>query len=83
MTYIRRLNTTTGRLAERLPEDVDTSDGVKQWLTWTWDADTGLGIELLGDAEVADWVPGPGPADVSSMSDLTPGKRKERCTDGR
>lgn len=53
----RRLNTTTGRLAERLPVEVDSSDGVKQWLTWTWDTDQGLYVHLLDDTEVADWAP--------------------------
>jgi hypothetical protein len=52
-----RLNTTTGRLAERLPVDVDTSDGMKHWLTWSWHADDGLTFTLLDDTEVADWAP--------------------------
>lgn len=52
-----RLNTSTGRLAERLPVEVDSSDGVKQWLTWTWDVDRGLHVALLDDSQVAGWVP--------------------------
>lgn len=52
MTVYRR-NPATGRLAERIPAEA-VRDPERTWLTWSWD-DGHLTVELLTDADVADW----------------------------
>lgn len=47
-----RRNPDTGRLAERIPADA-VHDPERTWLTWSWEF--GLTVELLTDADVADW----------------------------
>jgi len=51
MTEYRR-NPATGRLAERMPDSVDRADGF-DWLYWS--RDYGLTVQLMTDADVADW----------------------------
>lgn len=54
-----RVNPSTGRMAERVPAavyDVDP-ERLGRWVSYEFDANAGLIVHHLSDAEVADWHP--------------------------
>lgn len=48
-----RMNPATGRLAERIPDEFVRDD--YRWITYWWEADIGLTLKVMRDAEVAGW----------------------------
>lgn len=48
-----RMNPATGRLAERIPDEFVRDE--HRWFTYWWEAEIGLTVRVMRDAEVADW----------------------------